>query len=82
MIEFRFLVLAVTPVDVFIVLNKLYSLKKDKDIKTKRKLLANIIFSSQILDSISRCISCIIFFMVQYVDGFVYTLCLGPILIT
>ena len=76
------LVVALCPIDIGIVVYKLISLARDKEIKTKRALLQKLFFSSQILDSIARCISCILFFAVQYVEGFFYTLCLGPVLIT
>jgi len=81
-IPFRVLIILSTPVDILIVLNKVISLKKDPEVKSKRQMIFGLLFSSQILDSMARCISCIIYFLVEYIDGFFYTLCLGPILIT
>lgn len=81
-VPIRFMVLAMTPVDLLIVAQKLVSTSRDKNIRSKRQLVTKIVFSSQLLDSTARCISCLVFFAVRYVEGFFYTLCLGPILVT
>ena len=68
-----------SPLELILIIFKVYNIKKDKKNNSKIKALRKIVLSSQILDALSRCLFYILFWMASNMTNFAYSVSGGPI---
>jgi len=78
-IDIRWVILFISPIDIFLMSLHVKKAKKKIDSRLKKKLFKKLFSDIPFLDSLSRCLACVLFFCVEWVHGFFYTLVLGPI---
>ena len=78
-ISIRYVILLIDPLDILLMILIVKKIFKKIDSRLKKKILFKIFSDVPFLDSLSRCLASVLFFCVDWVNGFFYTLVLGPI---